>query len=63
MSSAVYAFVFRGNDDWKRSGADDWELDLVELEGSEKEVGHRKVEGSICKVLQTSDGKLIAITK
>lgn len=63
MSSATYAFVFNGNDDWRKSIADDWDLDVVELDGTEKVVGHRQIDGSICKILETSDGTLIAITK
>jgi hypothetical protein len=63
MSSVTYAFVFVGISNWKESVPDDWELDVVELEGNEKVVGHRQIDGSICKILQTSDGSLIAITK
>lgn len=63
MSSATYAFVLNGSDDWRNSTADDWDLTPVELDGKEKVVGHRKLDGSICKVLQTSDGQLIAVTK
>ncbi len=62
MSSATYAFVFSG-DDWRKSGADDWELDVVELQGNEKTLGHKKIDGSICKIVETSDGTLIAISK
>ena len=61
--SATYAFVFRGEDDWRVSVADDWDLDVVELDGSEKVIGHRQVDGSICKVLKTTDGTILAITK
>lgn len=63
MSDATYAFVFSGNKDWRKSVADDWELDVVELDGTEKVVGHRQIDGSICKILQSNSGKLIAITK
>lgn len=63
MSSATYAFVFNGSDDWRLSSADDWDLDVVELEGNEKLVGHRKIDGSICKVMQASDGTVLALTK
>lgn len=63
MSNATYAFVFNGEDDWRLSVADDWELDVVELSGNEKTVGHKQIDGSICKILQTSDGQLVAITK
>lgn len=63
MSSATYAFVFNGENDWRKSIADDWDLDVVELDGTEKVVGHRQIDGSICKVMQTADGKLIAITR
>ena len=61
--SATYAFVFTGAGDWKQSNADDWDLDIVELEGTEKVLGHRQIDGSICKVLKVSDGKLVALTK
>lgn len=63
MSSATYAFVLVGSVDWRKSDADDWELDVVELNGKEKVVGHRQIDGSICKILQTSDDKFLAITK
>jgi hypothetical protein len=63
MSGATYAFVFSGNDDWRVSIADDWELDVVELDGTEKVLGHRQIDGSICKVVQASDGRLVAISK
>jgi hypothetical protein len=55
--------VFNGSKDWRKSIADDWDLDVVELDGTEKVVGHRQIDGSICKILQNSSGKLIAITK
>ena len=61
--SATYAFVFTGAGDWKKSIADDWDLDVVELEGDEKVVGHRQIDGSICKIVQTAEGKLIAISR
>lgn len=63
MSNATYAFVLNSNDDWRHAAADDWDLDVVELEGNEKTVGHRQLDGSICKVLKTADGKFVAITK
>lgn len=63
MSNATYAFVFNGEDEWRTSVADEWELDVVELQGNEKTVGHKKIDGSICKILQTSSGQLVAITK
>lgn len=61
--NAVKAFIFNGSGDWKISVADDWDFDVVELEGNEKVVGHHKIDGSICKVLQSDNGKLIAISK
>ncbi len=63
MSSATYAFVFSGSNDWRKSSPDDWDLSVVELEGNEKVVGHRQIDGAICKILQTNDGKVLAITK
>lgn len=63
MSNATYAFIYRGDGDWKLSVADDWDLDVVELEGDEKVIGHRQIDGSICRILQCSNGRLVAITK
>jgi hypothetical protein len=62
MSNATYAFVFSGKN-WQTSSADDWDMDVVELDGNEKVIGHRQIDGAICKILQTTSGKLIAITK
>ena len=61
--NATYAFVFNGKKDWRKSVPDDWDLDVIELDGNEKIVGHRQIDGSICKIVQTSAGKLVAITK
>ena len=61
--NAIRGFVFNGSGDWRISIADDWDFDVVELEGDEKTVGHRQIEGSNCKVLQTLEGKLVAISK
>lgn len=63
MTGTTYAFVFNGTDDWKIAAADDWEISLIDLDGTEKVIGHRKIDGSICKVIRTTDGKLVAITK
>lgn len=62
MNSATYAFVFIGSD-WRKATAEDWDTEVVELSGNEKILGHRQIDGSICKVLQSADGKIIAITK
>lgn len=63
MSNATYAFVFNGSEDWRKSIADDWDLDVIDLEGNEKVLGHRQIDGSICKVVQSSDGRIVAIAK
>jgi hypothetical protein len=60
---SAYAFVFNGSGTWKLSTADDWELDWLELDGDEKAIGHYKIDGAICKVIQTKDGQIIALTK
>lgn len=59
--NATYAFIFNGSNDWRKSVPDDWDWDIVELDGSEKVLGHRPIDGSICKVLMTTDGKLVAV--
>lgn len=63
MSNALAAFVLSGNTDWRQSEAEDWDLDYVELEGNEKVVGHRQIDGSICKIVRTSDGRFVGLTK
>lgn len=62
MSSATYAFVFSGKN-WRTDSANEWDMDVVELDGTEKVIGHRQIDGAICKILQTGTGKIIAITK
>lgn len=61
--NAVQVLVLNGQVDWKVASEDLWDLDSIELDGSEKLVGHRKIDGSIYKILKTVDGKLIAIIK
>jgi hypothetical protein len=60
---AIYAFIFSGDEDWRTSDPDSWDLDVISLDGTEKVLGHRKIDGSICKIVKTSDGKLVAIAK
>lgn len=59
----VYAFVYNGDDNWKVSSIDDWDFDNIELDGTEKVVGHKKLDGSICKVFRADSGRLIAVVK
>ena len=61
--NAAYAFVYGGSDTWQQSSIDDWDFQTVEVQGTEKVLGYRKFDGAICKVVKTTDGKLIAITK
>lgn len=58
-----YVFVFNGSGDWKISPGGDWDLQFVELDGTEKVIGHHKIDGSICKVIKTADDKIVALTK
>lgn len=62
MNSATYAFILSGCNDWKHSVPEDWEWDIVELEGNEKVIGHHRIDGMTYTVLQASD-KVVAITK
>lgn len=39
--NCVHVFVYNGEDNWKLSPVDDWDFDMVELNGSEKTLGHR----------------------
>jgi hypothetical protein len=63
MSNASVAFVLTGSNDWRQSEAEDWDLDCIELEGTEKVVGHKQIDGSICKIVRTADGKFVGLTK
>jgi hypothetical protein len=56
-------FTLKGSANWKKSSPDDWELDVIQLTGKEKVLGHRPIDGSIFKILQTDDDKIIAVTK
>lgn len=58
-----YALVFNGSEDWRKSMPDDWDFSFVELSGKEKVLGHKQIDGAICKVLQTVEGKILAISK
>ena len=54
-------FVLDG-EDWKRSDTDDWSLTSIELDGTEKTVGHKQLDGAICKIVFL-DNKYYAISK
>lgn len=61
--NSTYAFVLSTDTDWRLSSADDWSLDVISLEGNEKILGHKKIDGAICKVILINDGKIAAVTK
>lgn len=63
MINVIPAFVLVDAVDWRNSDPDHWNLESIELDGSEKLVGHRQIDGSICKVFVTVNNKYIAITK
>jgi hypothetical protein len=62
MDSTAYAFVFNGEHDWKQSEPDDWQLDVIELDGNEKVLGHYRIDGAICKIVSIKD-KIVALSK
>ena len=53
----VQAFVLRSDDNWVVADSDLWELEPVEITGTEKVIGHRKIDGLIYKVIKTPDNK------
>lgn len=61
MNSATYAFVFNGSD-WRKATQDDWDIDMVELSGNEKVLGHRKIDDVVLKIIQSNDGKIFAVS-
>jgi hypothetical protein len=61
--SVATAFVYNGSGEWKVSAPDEWDLDIASLDGDEKILGHHKIDEAICKVVQSKDGKIIAISK
>lgn len=67
MSMPVLAFVLCNNDNniinWKLAEFEDWNMDSVEIEGNEKVLGHRKIDGAICKIILTKLGQVAAISK
>jgi len=62
MSTGTIVFVFGGTN-WKISDADEWTLSSCELSGKEKILGHKKIDGAICKILQLEDGQIVALSK
>jgi hypothetical protein len=63
MSGNSYAFILNDNVNWRTSTPDDWFWDIVELEGNEKLIGHYPIDGSVYKILEAPDGKIIATIK
>jgi hypothetical protein len=61
--NATYAFVLVNDTDWRLSTVDDWDWSIIEIEGTEKTLGHHKIDGSVYKVVRTSDDQVVAITK
>jgi hypothetical protein len=62
-ANATYAFVLINDTDWRLSTADDYDWQIVEIEGTEKTLGHHKIDGAIYRVLHTSNDQVVAITK
>lgn len=62
MCAGTMVFVFNRNDNWKTSTADDWDLQSVELDGSEEVLGHKKIDGAICKIVKMGK-QIVAIPK
>jgi len=62
MSNATYAFILNSSSNWKQSTVDDWEWNIVELEGNEKVIGHHRIDGMTYKVLQVGN-QIVAVTK
>jgi hypothetical protein len=60
---ASYAFVLDTETYWKLSTEDDWKWEIVELDGTEKVMGHYRIDGATYKVVSTATGKTVAITK
>lgn len=63
MSGNSYAFVLSDNVNWRVSTPEDWNWEIVELEGNEKLIGHYPIDGSVYKILETPDSKIIATIK
>ena len=59
----VVLFEFDGSGNWKNSLPDNWNISTYELTGQEKVLGHKKIDGAICKIVQSDDNKIIALSK
>lgn len=57
-----HVLILSSNDNWKIAYEDNWELDILELDGTEKLLGHRRIDGSIYKILN-KDNKILATLK
>mgnify|MGYP003565037846 CR=1 FL=1 len=55
-------FLLVSSLNWKSSNPDDWELSVVDFDGSEKHLGHKQIDGAICKIYQFND-KIFAVAK
>lgn len=54
-------FILDSKIDWRRSLPDDWNSSYIELSGDEKFLGHKQIDGAICKIYQLADNRIIAI--
>lgn len=59
----IPAFILNSQTDWRRSLPEDWELETILVSGSEKVLGHKKIDGAICRILQNEEGQIVAIVK
>lgn len=63
MSDNSYAFVLDDGLNWRTSVPDDWNWEIVQLEGNEQLIGHYPIDGSVYKIFKTSTGKIVATIK
>lgn len=59
--NTTYAFVFGGSD-WRKSVEDDWDISVIEIPDQTQVIGHKKIDGVICKVIKLESGQIIAIS-
>lgn len=62
MNSATYAFVLNGSD-WRKAVEDDWDISVVEVPDQVQIIGHKKIDGVICKIIKLEGGQIIALSK
>jgi hypothetical protein len=59
-SISGYAYALTGESTWRTAEDDDWDTVLINASG--RQVGHRYIDGVLCKVYQCGGSRYYAVT-